>query len=98
MDVDRLPGNLPILWRVWGSVFEKALVAGPTPGHRALAALEATILTQNVDGLHQFAGSHDVTELHGSAAEAVCLNHACPWRAHLAVQLDHSRDASEPEH
>lgn len=98
MDVDRLPENLPLLWRVWGSVFEKALIAGPTPGHRALAALEAKILTQNVDGLHQFAGSHDVAELHGSAAQAVCLNHECQWRAYLAVHLDESRDPSDPAH
>ncbi|EPH15745.1 hypothetical protein HMPREF1484_01382 [Dermabacter sp. HFH0086] len=98
MDVSRLPGNVPILWRVWGSVFERALIAGPTPGHRALAALDATILTQNVDGLHQFAGSHDVAELHGSAAEAVCLNPECTWRAQLAVRLDPERDPSDPEH
>jgi NAD-dependent SIR2 family protein deacetylase len=31
------------------------------------------VITQNVDGLHQAAGSRDVTELHGSLSEVVCL-------------------------
>lgn len=97
MHADRLPGNLPILWRVWGSVYEKALAAGPTPGHRALAGMDAVILTQNVDGLHQLAGSHDVAELHGSAAQAVCLNPACRWRAHLAGHLNPATPRERPE-
>jgi NAD-dependent deacetylase sirtuin 4 len=51
----------------------------PNPGHRALAALEAAglvvgLVTQNVDGLHQKAGSHEVVELHGSLREARCLS------------------------
>jgi len=56
-------------------------LAGTTPnaGHRALAALEiagkiSTILTQNVDGLHQQAGSSDVIELHGNIHRVVCLD------------------------
>jgi NAD-dependent deacetylase len=44
--------------------------AGPNPGHRAVAELEAigvvkAVITQNVDGLHQKAGSRNVVELHG---------------------------------
>src|SRR5580698_845082 len=44
--------------------------AQPNDAHRALARLEAaryipTLVTQNVDGLHQRAGSHEVIELHG---------------------------------
>lgn len=97
MYADRLPGNLPILWHVWGSVYERALIAGPTEGHRALAALDATILTQNVDGLHQFAGSNDVAELHGSAGKAVCLNVTCDWKGQLAATFDPRRKPSEPE-
>jgi NAD-dependent SIR2 family protein deacetylase len=50
----------------------------PNEGHRALAALEAAgavrgIITQNVDGLHQAAGSRRVVELHGSLAFVRCL-------------------------
>ena len=53
--------------------------ASPNEGHRALAALEAAglvtgIITQNVDRLHQAAGSERVVELHGALAEVRCLN------------------------
>ncbi|HTR49580.1 MAG TPA: Sir2 family NAD-dependent protein deacetylase [Kofleriaceae bacterium] len=45
----------------------------PTAAHRALAALpNATIITQNVDGLHQAAGSRDVIEYHGTLARWRC--------------------------
>lgn len=52
--------------------------ATPNPGHRALAALEATgalagIITQNVDGLHCAAGTRRLIELHGSLHEVRCL-------------------------
>lgn len=50
----------------------------PNPAHRALAELEADgvaagVITQNVDGLHQAAGSRRVVELHGSLAFVTCL-------------------------
>jgi NAD-dependent SIR2 family protein deacetylase len=53
--------------------------ARPNDGHRALAALEAAgvvrgVITQNVDGLHQLAGSRHVVELHGSLARVRCLD------------------------
>ena len=44
----------------------------PSPTSSA-GASSAPVITQNVDGLHQAAGSRDVTELHGSLAEVVCL-------------------------
>ena len=52
--------------------------AAPNLAHRALARLEAMgrvrrLVTQNVDGLHQRAGSVEVVELHGDAHRAVCL-------------------------
>lgn len=51
----------------------------PNAGHRAIAKLEASgnvsaILTQNVDGLHQLAGSSEVIELHGNIHRVVCLH------------------------
>jgi NAD-dependent SIR2 family protein deacetylase len=51
---------------------------GPNPGHHAVARLQtagavASVITQNVDGLHQAAGATDVIELHGSLAQVVCL-------------------------
>ena len=54
-------------------------LAEPNDGHHALAALEAggwlkAIITQNIDGLHQRAGSREVLELHGNLLEATCLD------------------------
>jgi NAD-dependent SIR2 family protein deacetylase len=48
--------------------------AEPNAGHRALARLDPELLiTQNVDGLHEAAGSRRVVALHGRVAEVVCL-------------------------
>jgi NAD-dependent SIR2 family protein deacetylase len=52
--------------------------ARPNDGHRALARLERAglvegVITQNVDGLHQAAGSRRVIELHGALDRVVCL-------------------------
>jgi NAD-dependent SIR2 family protein deacetylase len=52
--------------------------ARPNAGHRALARMEESrlvrgVVTQNVDGLHQAAGSGRIVELHGNLAEVVCL-------------------------
>ena len=52
--------------------------AAPGAAHTALAHLEAggildAVVTQNVDGLHQAAGSRRVVELHGSFSRTVCL-------------------------
>jgi NAD-dependent SIR2 family protein deacetylase len=53
--------------------------ARPNDGHRAVAALQrggvvTTVITQNVDGLHQAAGSDDVIDLHGRLSRVVCLD------------------------
>ena len=58
--------------------------AQPNPAHRALAALEASgglraVITQNVDSLHQQAGSRRILELHGSIRTATCID--CPYHA-----------------
>jgi NAD-dependent deacetylase sirtuin 4 len=58
--------------------WQRVIGARPNEGHRALAALEergtiAGVLTQNVDGLHQKAGSREVLELHGTLAAILCL-------------------------
>src|SRR5699024_5286919 len=76
-------GSLPRLWRVWGGMARIARAHGPTPGHRAIARLGAPVITQNIDGLHQAAGSEVVAELHGSALRAVCLEARCTWSALL---------------
>ncbi len=66
----------------------------PNAGHRALARMEAGgvlhgLITQNVDLLHQRAGSHAVIDLHGTYARVVCLG--CQHRttrAELALRLE----------
>lgn len=68
--------------------------ARPNAGHRALARLErhghfASLLTQNVDGLHQQAGSHAVLELHGNVHGVVCLHCQARFsRAFVQTLLD----------
>lgn len=63
--------------------------ARPSPGHVALARLEdagllSGVVTQNVDGLHQEAGSREVVEIHGSFTRTACL--ACGAKASLSRQ------------
>jgi NAD-dependent SIR2 family protein deacetylase len=49
--------------------------ASPNAGHFALARLDPSLLiTQNVDGLHERAGSRSVVALHGRIADVVCLS------------------------
>ncbi len=62
-------------WNMWRR--QKATLAEPNDGHRALAALEARLpdlrlITQNVDGLHQRAGHRDVIEFHGNITITRC--------------------------
>src|SRR3954465_1735410 len=49
--------------------------ADPNAGHRALAAIDPDLLiTQNVDGLHEAAGSRRLVALHGRISDVVCLS------------------------
>ena len=62
-------------WYEWRRGLVRAVE--PNPGHRALADLahrvpQLTLVTQNVDGLHQRAGSHDVIEYHGNLFRDRC--------------------------
>lgn len=74
-----------------------AWTASPNPGHRALVELERSgrlhcLITQNVDGLHQAAGSDPelVVEVHGTLREAACLT--CGDRNPMEAILDRVRD------
>jgi NAD-dependent deacetylase len=67
--------------------------AEPGIGHQALVRLETrgklkTVITQNIDGLHQLAGSspENVIEIHGTVREVVCL--ACSYRVPMAEVLE----------
>ncbi|MFU8833616.1 MAG: SIR2 family NAD-dependent protein deacylase, partial [Wenzhouxiangella sp.] len=62
-------------WYQWRR--EMVRQSAPNAGHRALAELEPlfaefTLITQNVDGFHQLAGSRNVLELHGNIARSIC--------------------------
>lgn len=84
-------GDTPMRQRYWArSLLGWPRIAAATPNvaHRALAALEARgscelLLTQNVDGLHQAAGSAAVIDLHGRLDGVVCL--ACGARSSRAA-------------
>ncbi len=65
-------------WKYKGATIPPMLEARPNPAHDALARLEeagrlTAVITQNIDGLHQAAGSRNVLELHGTNRRAVCL-------------------------
>lgn len=71
-------------WYAWRR--KKVLDAKPNHGHQILALWEKifphlTLITQNVDGLHQAGGSNHVIEMHGSIHRLVCLRerHPSPW-------------------
>jgi NAD-dependent SIR2 family protein deacetylase len=63
--------------------------ASPNAGHRALAALDPELLiTQNVDGLHESAGSRHLVALHGRIADVICLScRRTSSRAVLATRM-----------
>ena len=72
-----------LVWRWYRWRRELVAKASPNPGHFALATLESlvpelTLVTQNVDGLHQRAGSAAVTEYHGNLFETRCFSGPCP--------------------
>lgn len=75
--------------------------AEPNPAHLALADLDKAgrslgVITQNIDGLHQLAGSTSVVEIHGTARDVMCIGAApvagtpegCGFRADTAWALE----------
>ncbi|MFJ4814612.1 NAD-dependent protein deacetylase [Streptomyces sp. NPDC088801] len=82
-------------WRTFGR-------ARPNAGHVAVAAfgrhgLLSGVITQNVDGLHQAAGSDDVVELHGTLARVVCLScGAFSPRREIARRLEEANPGFAP--
>lgn len=74
--------------------------ADPNPGHVALAAIDPELLiTQNVDGLHERAGSRRLVALHGRIADVVCLDcRTTSTRADLQARLDAANPGWLAEH
>lgn len=83
-------------WRQKSLTHREFVAAQPNIGHRVLAEWEAAgklrgLLTQNIDGLHQLAGSHAVVELHGTARRVACLDcgadfEADPWVERFEIE------------
>lgn len=83
--------------RAWQRRLEfQALAAQPNAGHHALCRLESggtldTLITQNIDGLHQRAGSsrEKIVEIHGTVHEVVCM--VCGERGPMSAALERVR-------
>ncbi len=76
-------------WALFRALGKLLVGRRPNPAHHALAALEragrlAAVVTQNIDGLHQAAGSRRVLEIHGDARNLHCLQ--CAWQAPLEAR------------
>ena len=67
-----------LVWKFYNARRANVATVKPNPGHYALAAIEQkwgenfTLVTQNIDGLHQKAGSSRVLEVHGSLRRTRC--------------------------
>jgi NAD-dependent deacetylase len=80
------------VWRFYDARRAQAARAEPNAAHRAIAAIEATgrpflLATQNVDGLHERAGSRSLVRLHGSLWTLRCTAEETEWED-LRPQLD----------
>ena len=93
-------GRDPVrIWDFYGRRFAFLAEAEPNDAHRALARLEQlghveAVVTQNIDLLHERAGSREVIEIHGSIRHAVCL--ACGREETLAAVLAQLEAVSAP--
>lgn len=75
-----------ITWKYLAQIEANCRGAGPNPAHHAIARLESEfasvlVFTQNIDGLHQAAGSRKVIEIHGDLHRLACLQ--CDWRERI---------------
>lgn len=93
MMYDEFAGSHQARQRYWARSFQgwrQIGAAYPNAGHRALARLEAAgltgVITQNVDGLHEAAGSSRVIDLHGRIDEVICID--CGLRLSRAAVQD----------
>jgi NAD-dependent deacetylase len=90
----RDPGRV---WSWYAHRLQAITACAPHAGHLAVARLqellrEVTLVTQNIDGLHQLAGSRGVIELHGSIRRYSCLDRRHP----AALRDDPAAEAPPP--
>lgn len=86
-------------WRQKCEAHDEFANAGPNAGHHVLASWERSgkligVITQNIDGLHQMAGSANVLEIHGTARAAECMT--CHDRLEIQPLVDQFKENHEP--
>lgn len=87
-EVGRMADDPAGAWRFFAAMRAASLAAVPNEGHRAITRLQSrlaerasvTVVTQNIDGLHQRAGTDGVIEVHGAARRTRCTDEACTGR------------------
>jgi NAD-dependent deacetylase len=88
--IDAFYDDPKLVWEWYEERRKNILQAKPNPGHFAIAELEkykeVTILTQNIDGLHQRSGSTRVLELHGSIIRIKCS--VCDFNDNIPTSFD----------
>ncbi len=88
--IDAFYDNPKLVWEWYEDRRKNILQAKPNPGHSAIAELEkykeVTVLTQNIDGLHQRSGSTKVLELHGSIIRIKCS--VCNFKDNIPTSFD----------
>ncbi|MDZ4765968.1 MAG: NAD-dependent deacylase [Chloroflexota bacterium] len=90
-----------LVWDFYAYRRQIARDVQPNAGHRALAALEqriptVTLITQNIDDLHELAGSKNVIRLHGRLTANKCLNHCQGEPTPIDIATLPNKDASPP--
>lgn len=87
--IDAFYENPELVWEWYNERRRNIFSAEPNLGHKAIAELEnfveVVILTQNIDGLHQRAGSTKVLELHGSIIEIKCT--VCKFKNKILTEF-----------
>lgn len=88
--IDAFYENPQLVWEWYEERRRNILAASPNDGHFAIANLakhkEIVVLTQNIDGLHQRAGSKTVLELHGSIIRIKCT--VCDFQDNITKNFD----------
>ena len=87
--IDAFYENPKLVWEWYNERRKNIFSAKPNLGHKAIAELEkfsrVVVLTQNIDGLHQMAGSTKVLELHGSIVKIKCT--VCDYKDEILTEF-----------
>jgi len=87
--IDAFYDNPKLVWEWYNERRNNVFGVKPNLGHKAIAELEkyanVMVLTQNIDGLHQKAGSTEVLELHGSIVKIKCS--VCDFKDQMRTEF-----------